>query len=154
MKGRFTNDTLKYTFTFVIYSVIMLFFTLYPKIEGSQISEIFAADKIAHVIQFFLFSFLYYKMRLSACLKQRVNDGFKQDLTYNKYIFTELFLLGLLLSVLFETLQIPITGRTFDWYDVLANLIGIQLFILLFIIIQKKKIYNKKRSDKNSDFKN
>ena len=103
---------------FFLYSILVLTLTVYPRIDLPHIPSGLSADKFAHTAQFVLFSFLYYKMRKNKSISR-------------KDILIELFFLGTLISVFLEYLQKPIPGRSFCWFDIIANLTGFYLFIIL-----------------------
>lgn len=93
-------------------------------LDKAGISEYLAfenSDKLVHMFMFFGLSFLF------QLLKER------QFLIY--------FLVPFLISFSIEILQgIMPFGRTFDWFDLLANSVGILLAIGLLQSIKKAKI--------------
>ena len=143
---------------FILYSILLLVLTVYPSIDLPRVPKALSFDKVAHVGQFFIFAFLYFKVRekmpkFSTILKKRypdTNPTTKSDylgcftplnekiknMSQARYvsakdIYLELFFWGILLPVFTEALQIPIRGREFCWYDILANQLGFYLFIIL-----------------------
>jgi VanZ family protein len=89
-----------------------------PKVPGPQ-SNILGIDKVAHFLLFFIFALLYLWM----------TRGKSKNLR---------FLLGIafIISILAEIIQIPIPGREFCIFDILANLSG---FITALAIHHKKR---------------
>ncbi|QTV06404.1 VanZ family protein [Faecalibacter bovis] len=78
------------------------------------------SDKLVHGLMFFVLAFLY---------------QFLKD-----YRLSKLILVPFLISFLIEILQgIMPFGRTFDWYDLLANTIGILMAVGLVQSIKKAK---------------
>ena len=112
-----------YTISFIIYSIIIFGVSSYPRlaIPIKLHSSLLEPDKIAHFIQYFIFALLYFKFRQ--------NRGIGE-----KEILCELFFLGMLIPIFDELHQILIPGRTFEWYDVVADLIGFYTFIISKII--------------------
>jgi VanZ family protein len=109
---------------FGIYTVFLLVVTLMPtniiKTEKNSWLRSFKfknEDKVIHFTLFFIFTCLFFASKYT-----------------NKK--THLWLFPLLLGVLIEILQsITALGRTFEFYDILANSLGI--FIAYFLIVNK-----------------
>jgi VanZ family protein len=101
----------------------------HPRPPNFGIQNTFNAALIVHVVQYFLFAFLYFIMRRE----------FDQSM---KCIYMELFFIGAIVSVGTEEIQRVIPGRTHSWWDVIANLFGFYSFILLSILALKKRQKN------------
>ncbi len=106
---------------FGVYTVILLLATLLPTDVISSggkgwISKISFdnGDKVVHAALFFIFTFLLY---LSGVVK-----------TWRSLILISVFT-GLTIEIV---QHISSFGRTFDWFDILANIIGSFLAYLLF----------------------
>lgn len=123
-----TKLTLKakiYLFIASGYSLLILILSL-VNLNKVEIVKLEASDKVYHTVCYALMSFLwcyYAKLKLK---KLKIN-----------------FTLVLILSIstfgtIIEVLQLTLTNyRAFDWWDVLANFIGIILGIVLFKLSQK-----------------
>ena len=115
----------KFTILFIIYACLVITLSSIPNIPTPELPDKISPDKIAHFTQYFIFAFLYFKFRES-------RGGYKKD------ILIELFFLGILISILNELYQICIPGRTFSWWDTLANLFGFLSWIGLYLIKNKR----------------
>lgn len=121
------HKTIKHSI-FYSYLALVLYLTLMPgnklhSLDKAGISDFLAfdnSDKLVHAMMFFGLAFLF------QILKER------KILIY--------FLVPFMISFLIEILQgIMPFGRTFDWFDLLANSVGILLAIGLLQSIKKAK---------------
>lgn len=94
----------------------MLILTSYPKLQ-SPVNDSLNVDKLAHCFIYFVYGLLFLKMH-------------GKQLT--RKIFTRLLLLALIVPLLDEIHQIPIPGRSFSGWDILADLFGLSLVFLLY----------------------
>ena len=115
-----------YKFLFVIWSLVILTLTSIPKLNIPT-ENIVSLDKLAHFGVYLLFAWLFIRMHqpenLEATLKK-------------------LILLALTVPLFDELHQIPIPGRMFSVWDVIADFIGFLTIILIFkrkIQIAKKR---------------
>ena len=125
------NKKQYYTVCFIIYSIIIFGISSYPSlnIPIKLPSSLFQPDKIAHFVQYFIFALLYFKFRLYRNIQE-------------KEILCELFFWGMFIPIFDELHQILIPGRTFEWYDIVADMIGFYTFIISKII--HKKLYSRR----------
>ncbi|MBN1948326.1 MAG: VanZ family protein [Candidatus Cloacimonetes bacterium] len=103
---------------FVFWAVILLILTSYPGLKINQ-EKLFDLDKLAHFGFYLILGLLF--------LASRFRREFKDNLLL-------LVLLALIVPLLDEMHQIPIPGRDFSWWDILADLLGLytaMLFALL-----------------------
>ena len=122
----------KYSFfpiVFFLYMALVFALAFYPRLAVPQVPEGISADKIAHFLQYFIFSYLFFKMRVTQKVRRRE-------------IYIELFLIGILVSVFTEEIQGLIPGRAKCWLDTLANLLGFYSFILCSTFIHRKRKAN------------
>ncbi len=123
-------------FTFILYIISLFFFSLYSfKDLSVNLSDRFLGiktDKIVHFIIFFPFSFLSF-IAFGAYLKRKINN----------YCIFVLFIFGIIISTITETLQILTPLRSFELLDLLANYIGIFIGSLLLYIIVNSSKYNR-----------
>ena len=110
-----------YLISFVLFTSLVITMSSIPDLHTPHIPDKLAPDKIAHFIQYFIFAFLYYKFRASR--------GFAK-----KEVLIELTFLGIMISIANELYQTMIPGRTFSWWDAMANLSGFAGFIIIFQI--------------------
>lgn len=82
------------------------------------------ADKFVHAAMYFVLTFvLIYQYRREA---------------KREWVLILLTSLSFLYSVLMEILQMTVTtNRKFEWYDILANLSGVIMGVVLFLILRK-----------------
>ena len=120
-----------YTVAFIVYAVIVFTLSSYPRlnIPISLHSKFLEIDKLGHFLQYFLFAFLYYKFRLHRGVA--VRD-----------VLIELFFLGFIVPLLDELHQIPIPGRTFEWFDVLADVLGVYCFMVVVLGLRRLRMTN------------
>ena len=116
-----------YKFLFVIWSLVILTLTSIPKLNIPT-EHIVSLDKVAHFGVYLLFAWFFIRMHqpenLGATLKK-------------------LILLSLAVPLFDELHQIPIPGRMFSVWDVIADFIG----FLVIIIIYKRKIQITKKTN-------
>lgn len=105
-----------YRILFIIWSVLLISLTSYPKLEVPK-TDIFQQDKIAHFIFYLIFAWLFVRMH-----------GPQPDFT----ILKKTMLLALLVPILDELHQIPIPGRNFSIWDIVADMLGFTVVILIF----------------------
>jgi len=93
-----------------------------PKVTWHSIISI---DKVVHFIFYAVLSFLLlYGMR-------------KNNASFNGTLWA--FLLAIIFGVLIELIQGNfITNRNFDYYDIIANIIGSSAGVILFKILKKQ----------------
>jgi VanZ family protein len=92
--------------------------TSYPKLPTPE-TGITNIDKLAHFSFYFIFALLFILMHDPASLNQTLRKLLK---------------LALILPLIDELHQIPIPGRTFSIWDLLADLLGFSLVFLIFKI--------------------
>lgn len=133
------------TILFILYSVLVFTVSSIPRLSVSVYTPVISPDKLAHCFQYFIFAFLYFHFRFNQKkfnFVKRYNNVNKYDINHiyeviRKDIYVELFFLSFLISIFDELHQIPIPGREFCWFDVIADILGIQLFILFSAIYYK-----------------
>jgi VanZ family protein len=117
---------LKYNLFGISWSVLILILTLLPGSDMPK-TDLLSFDKIAHLG---IFSVLVILLII----------GFKKQYDF-RFLKTnaEKAALGLALiyGVVIEVLQIFVPGRGFEWFDVLANAMGIGLGYGIFYFIYK-----------------
>ena len=109
----------------ICYSALILFLSLI-NLNDIEIVSLKASDKFYHMVCYAIMAFLWsYFLNLK-------NGNFK--------IHTILFLVFsiTIFGIIIEVLQITLTDyRSFDWWDVLANITGIILGVFIFKLYQK-----------------
>lgn len=115
-------NNLKWQSPLVLWTLIILVLTWYPKVEVPDIG-IDAEDKIAHIAVFALWGVLL----LRAVSKYEINRlSFAVKLT---------MISGTLFAVIDESVQKMVPGRFFSVYDALANVIGVWLSAVFFTYV-------------------
>lgn len=110
-----------YRWCFGLWLTLLLILTSYPKISIFN-DKILNIDKLAHFTVYFVLSFFIYMMNYDKSYQQ------------NRRL---LFWTMLIMPLLDELHQIPIPGRYFSYYDLIADFLGIIGIILIF---RSKKI--------------
>jgi VanZ family protein len=110
-----------YRVIFICWSVIILTLTSIPKLQ-SPASDIFEVDKLAHFGVYFVFAYLLVR------ISRRDERG----------VIKILILSALIIPVLDELHQIPIPGREFCIFDMIADMAGFAaaIFLLKIKLIQ------------------
>ena len=123
-----TKSTLKVRLTFIvalIYTLSILILSLI-NLQDIKIIELKSSDKVYHTLSYTLMILLWmvhYKLKF-------------KTITF-KHFFV-LMLSVIFFGIIIEYLQLFLTSyRSFDWWDVLANTIGVIMGFLLFMIAKK-----------------
>ena len=109
-----------YRLFFIIWSLTILFLTSLPKLRTPS-AGILSSDKLAHFLVYMIFAFLYVKI-------SRRN---------NLQTFRALLVLALIIPFADEVHQIPIPGREFSIFDIIADMLG---FTVILILLKQKLI--------------
>lgn len=113
---------------FYVWVVILFTLTSIPKLQ-SPLDDSLNIDKLAHFIVYMIFAYLFMKM-------------FEQDQYIQKLKL--LSILAVIIPIFDELHQIPIPGRSFSYFDILADFLGFLTVIIYFKIKLKrsKLIFN------------
>ena len=110
----------------VIYVGCVAALSLLPLQDLPQVPMFRGEDKLIHFMMYFGFSILF-------CWT------LKTELNFLRLFFVILVTIGW--GVLMEFLQLDMhMGRSFSWYDELANSIGVAFGVLMYIITTRKSI--------------
>ena len=112
----------------ILWLVIIALATLTPGDQLPSTPKIIGFDKLVHVSLFAILAFLW-------C---RVAIGKRKKLNIKK-IITNYLVFCFLFGILVEYLQRHIPGRSFDYKDMAANIVGIAIGTISFIILQRKR---------------
>jgi len=111
-----------------IYVGFIAALSLLPPQDLPQVPMFRGADKLIHCMMYFIFSVL-------SCWT------LKTELKYSRLFFIIVGTIGW--GILMEYLQLDMhMGRSFSWYDELANSIGVTFGILIYILVSRKTIAN------------
>ena len=110
-----------YKYFFIIWSVIILILTSFPKLH-TPLDELWNFDKLAHFTMYLIFAFLFILMNINNNLKKTQHT---------------LILLAIIVPTFDEIHQIPIPGRQFSLLDIIADFLG---FATIIVIFKNKKI--------------
>lgn len=105
-----------YKILFYIWTAILFTLTSIPKLS-SPIDDSLNFDKLAHLVVYLIFAFLFIKMFKAKMQSQKLKV---------------LSILAVTVPVLDELHQIPIPGRTFSFLDILADFLGFLIIIIYF----------------------
>jgi VanZ family protein len=115
-------------FLVVIYVGFIAALSLLPPQDLPQVPLFRGADKLIHCGMYFIFSVL-------SCWT------LKTELNYSRLFFIVVGTVGW--GILMEYLQLDMhRGRSFSWYDELANSIGVTFGILIYILVTRRTIAN------------
>ena len=107
----------------IIWSSIILFLSLVSKVFfsiGGSLNNVVGMDKIVHIFLYGVNTFLWSRALLSD----------NKDLVRILFLFLGMLAFGFTIEVMQMTLT---TDRSFDWYDVVANTIGIIVGITVYL---------------------
>ena len=120
------KNILRYQLPLFVWAIIIFWFSSLTALPHVK-TPIIAADKLAHVFVFFIF-----------CLFSRRALFFQSALPFlKKWSLVFAFILTCLYGYLDEVHQLYVPGRTYDYFDMLANAIGAFLFIVFFLVINR-----------------
>ncbi|MCF7793137.1 MAG: VanZ family protein [Candidatus Cloacimonetes bacterium] len=119
-------DKKVYKILFFAWWAVILVLTSYPKLR-SPVDDSLNFDKLAHCLVYFIYAWLFVKMHGNNISSKTLK---------------KLLLLALIIPLFDELHQIPIPGRGFSGWDILADLIGFAIVIFIF----RKKISNRRSS--------
>ena len=111
-----------YKIAFYIWTGVVFTLTSIPKLH-SPTNDTLSIDKVAHFTVYMIFSFLFMKMFDTKQYTQKLKL---------------LSILAVLIPILDELHQIPIHGRDFSYYDILADFLGFLTVIIYFKIKLKR----------------
>jgi VanZ family protein len=110
-------------FFVVLYVGCIAALSLLPPNDLPQIELFRGADKVVHFMMYYLFSILF-------CWT------LKTELNYLRIFFIVFVTVGW--GILMEFLQLDMhVGRSFSWYDALANTIGVAFGVLTYILVSR-----------------
>jgi VanZ family protein len=115
---------MKYLFTFLV-SILILIAVLIPGSNLPAMGGFMGLDKFVHISMFGGWA-------VAVCYDFKLKGS--------TYLIA--FIAGMIFSLLTEVLQFFVEGRTFDWYDTIADAVGLLLGFLLAkqVIFVMKKI--------------
>lgn len=109
-----------YLVLFIIWTIILFTLTSIPKLH-TPINDELNIDKAAHLFVYAMFAFLFVKMH-----KEK------------QFVLKKLCLLAAIVPLFDELHQIPISGRTFSYLDIAADILG---FAIIFFYFRLRKKY-------------
>lgn len=119
------------SFVFALSCTLLILFLSLANIGKVQIIQIEASDKVYHLAAYFILSscwflFFYFKKKI-----------------FSNYLKVYIIVALIIFGIIIEALQFSLTTyRTFDWWDALANSLGI--FLAYFIFFKVEVFINKK----------
>jgi VanZ family protein len=111
-------------FLVILYVGCIVALSLLPPKDFPQIPLFEGADKVVHFIMYFIFSILF-------------SWSLKTELNYFRLFFIIPVTIGwgILMEYFQQSMHI---GRSFSWYDILANSIGVFVGILIYVLAFRK----------------
>lgn len=116
-------------FPAIIWSIIILLATLTPGEQLPKTPDVIGFDKLIHVGLFLILTFLW----------NRVGNKEKYLEIVKKKIITNYLVFGIVFAILVEYLQKYVPNRSFDYWDMIANLSGGTIGTICFYILQRKQ---------------
>lgn len=113
----------------ILWLLAILVATLTPGEQLPETPDVIGFDKLVHFSLFFMLTFLWYR----AGVKNR-----KEKLNERNFI-TNYLVFGIGIAILVEYLQQFIPGRSFDWWDMVANIAGGAIGTVCFYILYRKQ---------------
>ena len=113
----------------ILWLLLILVATLTPGDRLPSTPKIIGFDKLVHFSLFAILAFLWCRVA--------IGKGFKK--LNIKKIITNYLVFCFLFAILVEYLQRHIPGRSFDYADMTANIIGIAIGTISFIILHRKR---------------
>jgi len=107
---------------FFVWTVIIFTLTSIPKLQ-SPLHDSLNVDKLAHFTVYLIFAYLFMRMYDKS--------------QYNKKL-KFITILAFIIPVFDELHQIPIPGRSFSYYDLLADFLGF-LTVMIYFRIKLKR---------------
>ena len=113
----------------ILWLLAILVATLTPGEQLPETPDVIGFDKLVHFSLFFMLTFLWYR----AGVKNRKEKLNKRNFITNYLVF------GIGIAILVEYLQQFIPGRSFDWWDMVANIAGGAIGTVCFYILYRKQ---------------
>jgi VanZ family protein len=108
----------------VVYWIVLFLGTTLP---SNNLPDVPSGDKLNHFVGYAVLSFL-----LFTYLKLKSSDAVAEI-----RIFQKSFIIASVYGILDELHQIPIPGRFFEWYDILADINGAALGLAFAFILNR-----------------
>jgi VanZ family protein len=107
----------------LIYSLCIAALSLLPMHDFPEVPKFRGFDKVVHFSMYFIFSVL-------------LSWAIKTELKYSRLLIISALTIGW--GLFMEFLQYSMhLGRSFSWYDMFANALGVFLGLLFFVLLSK-----------------
>ena len=110
-----------------VYLIVIALLSLWPANSLPHVSLFSGADKLVHICMYLGLSFL-------ACW---IYGNARQRIRYMYILLTAVFMYGALMEVLQHTMR---AGRSFDFMDMIANLIGAIIGTLIYTYLERQQM--------------
>ncbi|WP_375586560.1 VanZ family protein [Cyclobacterium xiamenense] len=100
-----------------------------PESGVPDLPRFFGSDKVIHFGMFFGMSFLW-----SRVIRQNLPEPAKK----NPKIFTNYLVLWIFLAIFTEYVQRLVPGRSFDYLDIVVNILGGTIGTVIFVFLNKR----------------
>ncbi len=114
----------KFQFPLIVWAGFIFFLSSLSTLPHIE-TPIIAADKLAHITVYFMFCLLSHR----AFSHQEAYPFLKRRPFLSAFLFTCLY------GYSDELHQLYVPGRTYDYFDMLADATGALLFIVIFLIV-------------------
>tara|TARA_R110000868_G_scaffold101706_2_gene280045 strand:+ start:76174 stop:76554 length:381 start_codon:yes stop_codon:yes gene_type:complete len=113
----------------LLWSSGMTYALFSPSNKVPNIPKFYGSDKVIHLGMFIGMAFLWDRV-----IRQRID---KKSEVGNK-IYTKYLVLWIFIAILTEYLQRLVPGRSFDYFDIMTNIIGVIIGTGIFIYFNKR----------------
>jgi hypothetical protein len=113
----------------LLWSSGMTYALFSPSNKVPNIPKFYGSDKVIHLGMFIGMAFLWDRV-----IRQRID---KKSEVGNK-IYTKYLVLWIFIAILTEYLQRLVPGRSFDYFDIITNIIGVITGTGIFVYLNKR----------------
>ncbi|WP_073095916.1 VanZ family protein [Cyclobacterium lianum] len=107
----------------------MVYALFSPGSEVPELPKFYGSDKLIHFGMFSGMAFLWNRV-----IRQRLDEREKK----NSKIFTNYLVFWIFIAIFTEYLQIMVPGRSFDYLDIVTNIMGGTIGTIIFVYLNKK----------------
>lgn len=113
-------------FLVFLYVACIAALSLLPPQDLPQVQLFPGADKVVHLMMYFIFSLLF-------CWALKIEKNYSRLFL----IFTVTIGWGMLMEFIQLSMHV---GRSFSWYDILANSLGVMTGVLIYVYTMRKSM--------------
>lgn len=133
LTDRVLRSRLIWTGAWLFWTLLIIYLSV-TSIPTIVIPSLIGIDKIGHILFYGLHAYLGYKM-----LKNEFRP-LSNNKNWVKIFVSAIF--ALFLGLVLEFYQSTLAHRVFDYYDLLANTIGVILTVILIVVLNNRPLKN------------